>query len=275
MNKQYSNIFDYADFRKFLSDYQKKRSFEDKSFTKSKFCKLLGMKSTRGFVTDVINGKSVSKTITERFIQTLEFDEEEAIYFRVLVQFNQSMLDRERDLLFDQLISLNRTPKRFVDKKAYAYYSKWYHSAIFTVLDLFDFKANYKELAGKLYPSITPTQARASVALLKKLKLIKQDDRGCWRGTDKAITTGEYVQDELVKQYQLQCLELAKSALLMNTVRSQNISTMTLSTSKTIHNQIEKKLQKFKSEIRSMVHKDSEPADRVYQLNLQFFPQSK
>jgi uncharacterized protein (TIGR02147 family) len=275
MKNNFANIFNYADFRKFIIDYQKNRHAEDKSFTKSRFCKLLGMERTRGFINDVINGKHVTKAVAERFIQVLEFDDDEAQYFRALVSFNQSTMERERELLFDQLISLNRTPRMFVDKKAYAYYSKWYHSAIFTVLDLFDFKDNYKQLAERIYPPITPKQARESVALLKKLGLIEKDEKGCWRGTDKAITAGEYVQDELVKQYQLQCLELAKSVLLMNINRSHNISTMTVSTSKTIHDKIEKKIQKFKAEVRSMVHKDTEPPDRVYQLNLQFFPQSK
>jgi hypothetical protein len=37
---------------------------------------------------------------------------------------------------------------------------------------------------------------------------------------------------------------------------------------------IEKKLQKFKAEARSIAHREAAPADRVYQLNIQYFPQA-
>jgi uncharacterized protein (TIGR02147 family) len=275
VNPQLSNIFEFADFRKFLEDYQQKRKGQDKSFTRSKFCKELGLPNTRSYFHDIISGsKILSKTYVERFIQALRMDEDEGQYFRILVDFNQSTYDKERELLFDQLISLNRTPKKFVDPKEYEFYRHWYHTAIFSLMEVCDFDSDYSELAKWVYPPITQNQAKTSIVLLEKLGLIRKNSQGYWKATAKTLDSGRYVKNELIKQYQLQCLELAKKNLLIDQKGVRNFSTVTLSISQSACLLIEKKLQKFKSEVRAIAHKETDPADRIYQLNIQYFPQS-
>lgn len=275
MNPSVSNLFEFADFRKFLGDYQEKRQARDKTFTRSQFCKDLGLPNTRSYFNDIVSGgKVLSKTYVERFIQVLRMDEDEGQYFRILVDFNQSIHDKERELLFDQLISLNRTPKKFVDPGEYEFYKHWYHTVIFALLDVHPFSDDYPGLAKRVYPSISPGQAQASIALLEKLGLIRKNDKGYWKATAKTLDAGRYVKSEIIKQYQLQCLELAKKNLLLDQKGGKNFSTVTLSISKNACALIEKKLQKFKSEVRAIAHKETDPADRIYQLNIQYFPQS-
>lgn len=274
MVAQYLNIFEYADYRLFLADYQKKRAETEKSFTKAEICRRLGLPNTRSFFHDVLTRRDLSKTNVERFVAALEMEEDEAQFFRVLVQFNQALMEKEREMYFDQLISLNRTPQKFVDPSAYAYYSRWYHSVLYALLDVEDFDGNYARLAKSLFPPITAGEAKRSLSLLKKLGLIKKDARGFWKPTAQTLSVGPYVKSELVKQYQLQCLDIAKKAVLVKADLPKNISTMTFSINEDLYKKIEKKLQKFKSEVRSMVHKDRAPTDRVYALNIQCLPQT-
>lgn len=275
MSPQISSIFEFADFRKFLEDYQMRRQAADKSFTRSRFCKELGLPNTRSFFNDIVKGiRPLSKTYVERFVLALSMNEEEAQYFRILVDFNQSELPRERELLFDQLVSLNRTPSRFVSSDEYEFYRHWHHSTVFSLLDVLDFTDDYAGLAKRIFPPITVAQARESVALLQKLGLVHLTGAGLWKPTAKTLDSGSYVQSELIRQYQLQCLELSKRAMLLDHREARNFSTITLSISKEGCELIEKKLQKFKSEARSIAHREAAPADRVYQLNIQYFPQA-
>jgi uncharacterized protein (TIGR02147 family) len=277
MNPQASNLFEFADFRRFLEDYQAKRQAVDKSFTRSRFCAELGLPNTRSYFNDIVNGrKPLTKNYVERFVRATRMDEEETQYFRVLVDFNQCEYDKERELLFEQLVVLNRTPKKFVDPAQYEFYRRWYHTAVFSVLEVHAFRGNHADLAKRVYPPITPGQAQESIALLKKLGLIQRNAQGVWKATDKTLDTGRYVRDELIKQYQLQCLELAKKILLLEheAKGARNFSTVTLSISGEASRLIEKKLQKFKAEVRAIAHREDVPADRVYQLNIQYFPQS-
>lgn len=269
------SIFDFADFRKFLEEYQTRRQTMDKSFTRSRFCRDLGLPNTRSFFNDIIKGtRPLSKTYVERFVRALNMSENEAQYFRVLVDFNQSEIPRERELLFDQLVSLNSTPTRLISPEEYEFYRHWHHTTIFSLLDVLEFTDDYAGLARRIFPAISAAEARESIALLKKLGLIRKTAEGVWKPTSKTLDTGSYVKSELVRQYQLQCLELSKRAMLLETRAPRNFSTVTLSISKAASELIEKKLQKFKSEARSIAHRESAPADRVYQLNIQYFPQA-
>ena len=269
------NIYDYNNFRKFLKDYQEAKRKQDRHFTKSAICKLLGLPNSRSYFSDVLTRKLVSNTYIERFVKLLGFDADEARFFRVLVKFNQADNASERELLFEQLISLNKTPKQVLDKDVYEYYTEWHHSAIRATLETFDFKENYVILAKKIFPPITEKKARESIALLKRLGFIRKDRKGYLKLVDKSIVASPDIKKELLIQYQLKCIDISKQALIKNRSMHQVFSTNMISISKEGYERLKRRLQKFKTEIRSLVHKDENPADRVYQLNIQLFPNAK
>jgi len=117
MKTKLPSVYEYNNFRKYLSDYQNARQAHDPGFSKSALSRILGLPNTRSFFTDVLKGKKVSGAFIERFIKVLELTKDEARFFRVLIMFNQAESAEERELYFDQLISLNKTPKRVMEKK--------------------------------------------------------------------------------------------------------------------------------------------------------------
>jgi len=275
MEKKVPCIYDYNDFRKFLKEYQTAKRSQDRRFTKSTICKLMGLPNSRSYFNDVLNGKHVSETYIERFITLFGFDADEARFFRVLVRFNQADIPSDRELLFEQLISLNKTPKKILSKDVYEYYTEWHHSAIRATMETIDFKADYAGLAKRIFPAITEKKAKESITLLKRLGLITPDKEGYLKVTDKSISAGSDIEKELLIQYHLKCLDAAKATLITNRTMHQAYSTNMISISKEGYERLKKRLQKFKSEVRSLTHKDEHPADRVYQLNIQLFPNTK
>ncbi|MBK9577948.1 MAG: TIGR02147 family protein [Fibrobacteres bacterium] len=269
------NIFEYNDFRKFLADLQKAKQSEDPRFNKSNLSKLLGLPNTRSYFTDVLAGRNVTPSFVERFVSVFALEKEEERYFRALVKFNQAETSEEKELCLDQLISLNRTPKKLMEKRAFQYYQNWYNGTIRALLSITEIKDDFALLAKKVFPPITPKQARESITLLKQLELISVDSEGNWRPTEKSITTPDYIKDELIKQYQAHSIELAKWCVLKNTNIPQVIATNVISISDKGYARLEKKIQRFRSEVRSLVHKDEEKAQKVYHLDILFFPNSK
>ena len=268
-------IYSYNNFRRFLADCQQARQTAEKRFSKSALSKLLGLPNTRSYFTDVLKGRKVSNVFIDRFIKIFELNKDEAQFFRVLVLFNQAENVEERELYFDQLISLNRTPKRIMEKNIYSYYKNWYNGVIRALLSMYDFSDNYSDLAKNVFPRISIKQAKESIGLLQKLNLIAKNPKGFYKPTEQSITTPDYVKDELVKQYQLSCLEMAKQSLIKSGPLPQTITTNIISVSDEAYKRIEKKIEKFRSEIRSLVHKDDKPATRVYQMDIALFPNSK
>jgi len=269
------SVYEYNDFREFLRDYQRARHALDKAYTKSALCIRIGLPNTRSYFNDVLAGKKVTPTYIDRFVAALELDPDQARYFRVLVKFNQADEPAERELYFAQLISLNRTPKNVMAPELYRYYGEWYHSVIRALLDIHDFRDDYTALARKLVPPITRKQARESINLLESLGLIRRDGNGYYRPADKAITTPDYAKHELLKQHQIQCLELAKRAVMRNGKEPRDITTNTLSISAAGYKRLQRRLHQFRSEVRALINKDEHPADRVYQLDIQLFANSK
>jgi uncharacterized protein (TIGR02147 family) len=269
------NLYEYNDFRKYLADFQKHHYAKDKRYSKSSLSKLLGLPNTRSYFGDIIKGKKVSPLFIDRFIQVLKLKKDEAQFFRVLVMFNQAENSDERELYFNQIISQNRTPKRVLEKNIYIYYKNWYNGVIRALLHIHDFKDDYTGFAKKVFPPISAKQARESIVLLKRLGLIAKDGNGFFKPTERSIATPDRVRDELIKHYQLSCLEMAKNALLKNRSIPQSISTNVISISYEGLKRLEKKIDQFRAEVRSLVHKDTQPAEQVFQLDIMLFPNSR
>ncbi len=266
------DIFAYNDFRKFLSDYQVSRQKTDPSFSKSTFSRLLGLPNTRSYISDVIKGKRVTPEFVERFVNTMSLKGHEANYFRMLVKHNQCTNPDERMLYFEQLISLNRTPRRILEKDLFEYYKVWYHSVIRAMLHFYDFTDDYVSLAARLRPAITVRQARDSIKLLLKLRLIAADDHGFYRPTDKALSSPDFITDELVRQYQMQCFELAKRSIVeKNGCHAGQYITNTVSISASGFKVLENLVERFRSELRALAVKDDMPAENVYTVTLAVF----
>lgn len=265
-------IFAYTDYRKYLVDWMDAKQAQERKFNRSEMHRRLGLPNTRSYLSDVLSGKEVSATFVERFVTALELSGEEARFFRVLVRFNQSTSPEERELAFDQLVSLNRTPRTVLDPRHYRYYRNWWNGAVRALLAIHDIGDEPRKLANLVQPAITEAQAKESLALLKDLELVAKDERGFWKPTQHTLTTGEGARAELVRQLQVQQLGLVQTAAMRQGPKGQVVATNTISVSENGLEMIRKRLERFRSEIRSIVHKDSEPANRVHLVSLAIVP---
>lgn len=274
METKVPSIYEYSDFRKFLNDFQRERYKSDKHFSRVQICRKLGIPKSRSFFSDVVNGKKVTDTFVERFIEAFELKRSEALYFRILVNYDQASNADERNVYFEQLIAANKSPQTILSPEVYDYFGQWYHSAIRALLDVVDVAEsdNYKEIASMLVPVITENKVRQSITMMKNLGLIFCNERGILKSVNKNISTGTFVQDELIKSYQRQCLKLAEDALTSKQTYPQTMVTKMISVSLPAYKAIEQRLQHFLQEISTIVHNDDKPADRVYHMDIQLFP---
>lgn len=265
-------IYGYTDYRKFLVDWMEARQAVERRFNRSEMHRRLGLPNTRSYLSDVLAGKDISPTFLERFVAALELGVDEARFFRVLVRFNQATSPEERELAFDQLVSLNRTPRTVIDPRHYRYYRHWWNGAVRALLAIHDVGDEPRKLARLVSPGITEAQARESLSLLKELELVAKDERGFWKPTQHTLTTGESARGELVRQLQVQQMGLVQNAAMKPGAKGQVVATNTISVSEVGLDMIRKRLERFRSEIRSIVHKDGDPASRVHLVSLAIVP---
>ena len=161
MSTSLPNIYEYIDFRKYLEDYRKARREIDPGYTHAFICHKLGQPNARSYFNNVINGrKNVTPGFVNLFVKLLELGPSEAKFFRALVNYTQATSANEKEYYFDQIVQCNRTPFKLLEKNTYAYYKDWYHSTVRSLLEIIDFKNDYKDLAGRVLPPISVPQAK-------------------------------------------------------------------------------------------------------------------
>lgn len=265
-------VYSYTDYRKFLVDWWEFHRASDPGLTKSEMSRRLGLPNTRSYFTDVLAGKKVTDLFLDRFEQVIDLTTEESKFFRSLVQFNQAETPEDKEVAFDRLVSLNKTPHRLLDPKEYSYHKHWWNGAIRAVLAIEDHANDWDKLASRIQPAITAKQARSSVELMADLGLVRRDESSHWKPCEATLSTGDHIRDELVRQVQMQWFDLARRAIMTPSKQPRDFATSTLHVSATGLELIRSRLDKFRSEVRSIAHKDPDTADRVYSLCLAFFP---
>jgi uncharacterized protein (TIGR02147 family) len=275
-DKRLPPIFTFFDFRAYLEAYREKRKELEPGFKHEYICRRLGQVNSKSYFANVVKGvKNVTPEFVNRFIDLLELDADEARYFRTLVQYNQTCNPKEKEYLLKQLIRQSAAQSRLISENEYAFYEEWHHGVIRAILDVFDFRDDFRALADAVIPPLSVPQVKKSIALLRSLQLIAPDKNGFLRPTEKTIKTHDYVRDNLIRQYRLQCLEMAKLMCIDKPERPEDIYTHLLSVSEKGFKEVQERIRVFRDEIRAIVRNDTLPADRVYNLYMQLFPNSK
>ena len=265
------NIYDFTRFRKYLAEYQERRQAAEPTFSRTEFCNLLGLPNTRSYFNDVVQGKRVTDNMRERFINVIGLKGNEAKYFEAMIDFDQSKTAEVREQAFDAMMHLNKTPQAIVDPDSYEFFGNWYNSTVYAILEVMDITDDVSELAAKIFPPVSEKKLQASLELMKKMSLIRRDERGFWKPTKDNLATVQQSKSQMVLQFQKQCLELSKQALESAGKESRDMTTFTFSVSKKAQKQVEVAAEKFKVQIRHIVTADSEKPEIVEHINLHVF----
>ncbi len=273
MNAQ-PNIFEFIDFKKYLTAWREAEKKATPGLTHEYLCAKLGQKN-RTYFSDVENGrKNIGPEVLNRMVKLLKLDDNGAKYFRALVGYGQRATYEEREFWFEQVVQLNNTPKRIVDKKTYDFYKKWYHTTIRAYLETCNFKDEYAAASKKLYGRVSPKQVQESIKILKALRLISSNSEGYLKPTDKILSTGDVIKDELLRQYQLSNHDVLRTILEKDEPNTHESTQLTVSVSREGIERIIKRIKQLRTEILSITHKDGKKAERVYKIAVHLYPES-
>jgi uncharacterized protein (TIGR02147 family) len=266
------SVYSYTDFRKYLSAWHAQVQEDDPDFSKSEFSRRLGLPRTRSYFTDVLAGRKVGASFVDRFIGVLGLEREEARYFRAMVRFNQAQTPEDRELAFDQLVGLSRVHPARLDPNAWAYYRHWWNGAIRALLATGDFDGESAPFVRAIKPDLTAGQVQESLRLLLELGLIRRDPDGFLRQTERLLSTEERSRDEMVKQLQIQQMGVVQTALLSGDDPDRRVFTNTVAISAEGTELVLERVESLRRALRSIVHQDSGPQDRVLQIAVSLVP---
>lgn len=266
------SIYEYSDFRAFLLDWFNQEKERRGKFTKAEVSRALGLPNSRNYFSDLLGGKELSDTFLERLAGLLALPRDQARYFRALVNFQQAANPEKREVALDLLVSLNRSPRTILGDDRMEYFREWRHGAVRALLDTGNYGDEPERIARALTPSITPAQARDSLALLARLDLVRKDPAGFWKPSEQAVSSPDGLRDELLVELQIQQLDLVRKSLLKRKAPARFVATNIVSVSQDGFRHLLERMEKTRSEVRSIVHKDADPARRVCQIVFALVP---
>lgn len=269
------DIFQFTHFRKYLDEYQAARVQTDPEFTRAGVCALLGLPKTRSYFNDIVKGKKLSGRMIPKFVEVLGLNKKEAKYFETMVNFDQAKTTTERNAFFDELIKQHPDPHHILNEDAYEYYNHWYNSVLFTALDVIDISDDLEPIQKRIFPKVSVGTLKRSLELLARIGFVRKNEDGFWKSCRESVSSGAYSNNDLVRQYQLQCFELSKQALLANDDNPSDMGTFTFSVSDDAYREIALEIQNLKAKVRKIITQDKKEATGVHQLNIHLFTNLK
>lgn len=269
------DIFQFTNFRKYLDEYQAARVLTDPDFTRAGACVLLGLPKTRSYYNDIVKGKKLSSRMIPKFVEVLGLNKKEAKYFEAMVNMDQAKTATERNTFFEELLKQHPDSHRILNEDAYEYYNHWYNSVLFTALEVVDVSDDLEPVQKLIFPKVSVGTLKRSLELLERLGFVRKNEDGFWKSCRESVSSGAYNNSDLVRQYQLQCFELSKQALLANNENPSDMGTFTFSVSDDAFKAIAKEIQGLKARVRKIIAQDRKKATGVHQLNIHLFTNLK
>lgn len=266
------DIYRYTNPLAFLRAAYREKRKDNRAFTHRALSWRLGVSSSAGF-SHLLQG---TVRIAERHVPILaeifELDRREAEYLELLVGFSQAKTPRERRYALERLTCFKRVNVDTVLPHRYELYMEWYYSVVRALLTMYKFRGDYAALGHRLAPAIPTCDARRAIELLRRLGFIERRPNGYWRITERDITScDDETVRTAVRRFNAEAIELAKQAVCRFDPSLRQVATLTLGVSRGMAEDIRAELRAFRRKAVAMV-REASTADRVYQLNLQFYP---
>jgi len=267
------SIYDYLDYQAFLRDYIDVRKRDNSWFSYRYFAAKTNMDHSN-LIKVLLGKRHISKENALSIAEFLKLNTKEKDYFTTLVEFNKSRNEAKSKHLLEKLFTIKDVNPKKLDPHQYDYYREWYHTAIYSLLDYYEFRGDYKELAAELNPPITVKEAKESIALLEKLQLIHKEPDGRYVQSQKMITSGQNWLSIAIQNFQEETIKLALRSLTHHSRNIRDISTLTMTLTKSDIEAIKEITEQYRKSIIKVIS-ESGPGDTVYQLNIQLFPMTR
>lgn len=267
------NIFNYTDFRKYLTDYYEAGR---KGFSRISYRSLTARAGINaGNFTKMLQGeRKLSLNNGEKLAHALNLNKSERDYFLTMVLFGQAKNHEEKKRYFEDLMSFSKSSVRIIDSNNYHFYEKWYYTAVREALAFFPLTdLNFGELGKCIIPNISKKQVAQAISLLVNLNLVEKTEQGTYRRTDELISTGNEIHSLMLNNFVIQTMRLAEQAINQGT-KGTNLSSVTLSIASKDLDAVQEEIRRCRRKIMEIA-KESAAPDRVFQFNVQLFPMTQ
>jgi uncharacterized protein (TIGR02147 family) len=272
--KKLISIFDYVDYRFFLTDFIDQQKTTSRGFSLRSFAQKAGVAAS--LLNDILSKRqNLTIQAMHKYAIAIELGAKEIAYFEALVGFNNATTNQEKNRFFGEMVHLRgRSAVKFIDHQQYEYFSEWYHAVVRELVTHGRMGCDADKISQCINPVVSSAKVKKSIALLQELGLIYEAD-GVWHASDKVLSSEYQIQSVALKNYHIGMLERAAESLDKHTSDEREFQGLTLSVSKATFEQMKNRIRSLSDELLAMAVLEKNESDEVYQINLQMFPLTK
>lgn len=265
-------LFNYDDYRQFLSDFFVIQKEARKEFSHRYFANRAGI-TNPSYMHYVIKGKyNLTETSIDKILKGLDLQGKEANYFRFLVQFNQEKNIDKKNALSEKLDTIRKSRKSYkVKAKEYGVFNEWYYPVVRVMAAHSNWDGDIKKLAAMVVPTITSAEAQKAVNLLLDSGLLVEKN-GKYSTSNSSLSAEETPSVYIKKSRKDLILRCANASEEMRPTERYTSYTI-VGTTKKNFDKISKYLDEVRANINAMVQLHDEVED-AYVINLNAVPLS-
>lgn len=270
------DIFHYTSYREFLKDYYRERKAANRAFSYQGFARKAGIASS-GFLLHVMKGeRNLTRPVLLKVARAMDLDGPRTEYFGDLVCLDQAKTPAEKDFYSGKVMAGRQSAHvKTLDDRQFEFYSEWYHSLVRELVPLLKRGSPPSALARMAVPALTAGQAKRSLKLMEELGILKRVAGGYAQSDPFIGGSGSPVRKAAITRFQKSMLGVAAQAWDRFPENEISMHTATFTLSGAALPAVVAELQAFKNRLLKLVREDRKAADRVYHLNLNFFPMSR
>jgi uncharacterized protein (TIGR02147 family) len=270
------SVFEFLDYRAFLRACYEAGKKTRAGLSFRTISKRAGLRSPNFFKLVMDGQRNLGIESVPKFADALGLEGAERDFFADLVAFEHARDSAEKNRIFERIAASRRfRTARRIDGMLLTYLSHWYHPAIRELAGSADFREDPKWIAGRLRPSIAPSQAAASLELLVELGLLQRDAAtGRLVQGEPALTTEHEVTALGAKSFHRQMLERASEAIDGVPRELRDLCALTVCVSPKTAAVVKERIHRFREALAELCDADT-ARTVVYQLNVQWFPLSR
>lgn len=276
------NLSTYTDYREYLQDfYQYKKNFfrnDVRGYTYAHFSAAADIRSPN-YLKLIIDGKrNLSKDMVVKFARALDLSKQELQEFQSLVEFNQAKDPMERNRKLKKLSDFRlklRLKKGEVESESFDKIPGWVTWALFALVDQKQANFDLIELRKTLKGRVSTDEIKKALHhLFTNGDLVKNDETGEVKKGRHMMKTAENIPVDLVKKLQAELIYLGLESLFQDRPQDREFGSLTLSLTHKEFEDLKFELRHLRKRILkdTLIKREQQPGERVYQLNIQMFP---
>lgn len=265
----------YDCYRRYLGDWFQAQKALQPRFSHRLFAARAGFSSSAFLPLILQNKRNLTDRHLEGFIRALNLSPRDAAIFRALVAKGNARDESTRRQAEDALRAARQAGVRRIVADESQFYESWQHVAVHQALDCLEVGDDLAPLRAFLSPTPSLAELRRSLELLRRLALVRRDERGIWRTTDANLLGGARIGPWVLREFQAQMFELGRTAHERFPSGRRIERTETLAVGHAAAERIRDRVRRCLDEIVEIAVSDPGPPDTLLQVNAQLFPLSE